>query len=748
MKPENLNIGDLLADRVPFSVPLYQRAYAWDRDEIDDFIDDLTVLYEARVANPERLRRHFFGGMVSVHRFVPGSKTGGVFEVVDGQQRLATFVLTIALILRTYRKIGAQAAKETDEDTEKAAKSSLDVDTFNFLRYRAVDEAGNTIEPVRLTMSKADAVYFERLIEGRPPAWKRDSQKRLKDAARRLEKGLIAPIVDNKDLTARAKWSRLQALLSGITEDCYLIHIVSTERNEAYRLFAILNDRGRSLSVGDLLRTLSLELLESHPALQSQAEEHWNAILAVSPNDVDDFLRAFYASVVGKRASKRELLDQYRDHFFDFRTPLTFEQAQTITDTVERLNNEAQAYRLISDGLWPYEPSTAGVWQQDRLMRLIKVLRREICVPLLMSVYRELDERRFIAAVELLERLDFRYLIAGGHAGSLGDKYYQQARLIREQGTSYDMATLRVDAEELVAKVAPDAVFAVNLVERMKYSAKSGASGQLRHFLTTYDDYSNWLASGGIGRPTTDRLFRWDLAEIQIEHIYPQNPAVRIPELEELKHDVGNLSFWAPGENKLASNALFDAKRQQYAGSRVGLNRDIAKENAWDAEHLIARRHHLVDGALKIYQLSDTARAQAEATAPQAWLVYQAEESKYQDVEGVSYHYPNHIPNARQIGVGDFIACYRRSGSDNEVFGVGRVGGIRASAADAVLTYDRYMGIDPAVRFTDLGGDPRTNRQNAINRAPEGFVEATLAAAGDLAVDDLPEANSVTPTPV
>jgi hypothetical protein len=554
--------------------------------------------------------------------------------------------------------------------------------------------------------------------------------------------------MDDLELSARAKWARLQSMLGSITEDCYLIHIVSDERNEAYRLFAILNDRGRSLSVGDLLRTLSLELLETHPALQSQAEEHWNSILAVSPTDVDDFLRAFFASMVGRRASKRELFDQFRENFFNFRAPLTFEQAQQVTDAVERLNEEARAYRLISDGIWPYESPTAGAWQQDRLTRLIKVLRREICVPLLMSVFDKLDERRFIAVVELLERLDFRYLIAGAHAGSLGDRYYKQAQLIREQGNAYELVTLRSDAEELVAKAAPDAVFAVNLVERMKYSAKSGASAQLRHFLTTFDDYANWLAMGGEGEPVTDRLFRWDLAEIQVEHIYPQNAAVRIPELEEVKHDLGNLSFWAPGENKLASNAPFDAKRRQYADSRVSLNRDIAKEETWDRDRLIARRHRLVEGALKIYQLSDTARAAAEATANRAWLVYQADDSKYDDVEGVSYHYPKHIPNARQITVGDLIVCFRRAGSENEVFGIGHVTDIRQATADSVLSYDRYLRIDPAIRFADLGGDPRSNRQNAINRAPEGFVEATLAAAGDFTIDDLPEAKAATPSPV
>jgi hypothetical protein len=738
MKPENLSIGSLLADRVPFSVPLYQRAYAWEREEIEDFVEDLLILHDRRMAHPESPKSHFFGGMVSVHKFVPGSRTGGMYEVVDGQQRLATFVLTIALILRAYRRIAQQAGKEGDEEIEKQAKSSLEVDTFNYLRYKAVDESGNKLEPLRLTLSKADAVYFERLVDGRAPKPERDSHKRLRDAARRLDRSLVNPILESAT-PAREKWQRLQGLLSSIIEDCNLIHIVSTERNEAYRLFTILNDRGRSLSEGDLLRTISLELLERHPALQGQAEEHWDAILAVSTNEVDDFLRGYYASVVGERASKRELFDQFRDHFFNFKAPLGFDQAQQIADTVERLKEESQTYQRISDGVWPYEPAHASEWQQDRLLRLIKVLRREICVPLLMAVFQTLDERRFVDVVQLLEHFDFRYLIAGGHAGSLGDRYYRQAKLIRVQGAGYDLAALRSDAEELVAKAAPDAVFAVNLAERLKYSVRSGTNALLRHFLTTSDDYATWLDNGGEGRPATDQLFKWSLGQIHVEHIYPQNSAVRDPEMEDLKHDLGNLTFWAPGDNQVANNAPFVVKRQKYSESRVGLNRGIAQLPAWTPKQVVDRRRQLVDGALKIYALSPVASKTAEAQRRAAWLVYQADESRYQDIEGIAYHYPNHIANAKNVKPGDMLICFRPGETENEVIGVGRIGRLDGTSTESRAFYDRYLRIDPPLRFVDLGADPRANKQNAINRAADGLVEAILSKYGEVAADDLPE---------
>lgn len=742
MKPENLSIGSLLADRVPFSVPLYQRAYSWEREEIEDFIDDITVLLKQRLLDPDAPTSHFFGGMVSVHRIVSGSKTGGMYEVVDGQQRLATFVLTVALIVRSYKKIAKQAAREEDSQTEKQAKSSFDVDTFKYLRYNTVDEAGNKLEPLRLTLSKADAAYFERAVDGRPPMPERDSHKRIRDALRRLERGLLQPIVDDADLPARSKWQKVQALLSSITEDCNLIHIVSGDRNEAYRLFAILNDRGQRLGVGDLLRTVSLELLERHPALQQQAEADWDAILSVSTNDVDDFLRSYYASVIGERASKRELFDQFRKHFFDFRVPIGFDDARTTAEAVERLKTESQAYQRISEGVWPYEPAQASEWQRDRLWRLVKVLRREICVPLLMSVYRVLDERRFVHVVQMLEHFDFRYLVAGGHAGSLGDKYYSQAKLIRDQGPSYDLTSLRSAAEELVARVAPDAVFAVNLVERLKYSTRSGSNALLRHFLTTVDDYSGWIDGGAKGPPATDQLFKWSFGLIEVEHVYPQNSPNRDPEMEDVKHDLGNLTFWAPNDNKVASNAPFDVKRVKYADSRVLLNRQIALYEEWGPKQVVERRRRLVEAAQKIYALSANSTRADDAPGPASWLVYQAEKSVYEDIEGASYHYPNHIANARNVKALDTLICFRPGVGEHEVIGVARVGRIESDGTESRAYYDRYLRIDPPIRFVDIGGDPRTNMQNAINRAPEGLVEALLTKYGDLTTEDIPETAS------
>lgn len=75
------SIGDLFNNRNPFMIPKHQRAYSWEKDEVEAFCTDIK----------EISKEYFFGGVVSVHQLVSNSQ-GRTYKVVDGQQRLATFV--------------------------------------------------------------------------------------------------------------------------------------------------------------------------------------------------------------------------------------------------------------------------------------------------------------------------------------------------------------------------------------------------------------------------------------------------------------------------------------------------------------------------------------------------------------------------------------------------------------------------------------------------------------------------------
>ena len=70
--------------------------------EVEDFLNDLWKCYAARLAHSQR--HHLFGGVVSAEGPSPGSARR-LCELIDGQQRLATFVIFVNRLVAAYETI-------------------------------------------------------------------------------------------------------------------------------------------------------------------------------------------------------------------------------------------------------------------------------------------------------------------------------------------------------------------------------------------------------------------------------------------------------------------------------------------------------------------------------------------------------------------------------------------------------------------------------------------------------------------
>lgn len=103
-------------NQVTYEVPIYQRNYAWEDDEITALIQDV---YDSYLQNKNLTSKgtYFIGTLVSYH------KGDQVFEVIDGQQRLTTINLVL---------------------------SALGVNRQNKLTYRARNKSNQTISSIPL----------------------------------------------------------------------------------------------------------------------------------------------------------------------------------------------------------------------------------------------------------------------------------------------------------------------------------------------------------------------------------------------------------------------------------------------------------------------------------------------------------------------------------------------------------------------------------------------------------------------
>lgn len=86
-QPQFVTVRELFDGTREFRVPIYQRAYAWGKPEIETLIRDVVSVLE---------RPSYYIGSLVLHEARDVESDRPVFEVIDGQQRLTTLFITMA----------------------------------------------------------------------------------------------------------------------------------------------------------------------------------------------------------------------------------------------------------------------------------------------------------------------------------------------------------------------------------------------------------------------------------------------------------------------------------------------------------------------------------------------------------------------------------------------------------------------------------------------------------------------------
>jgi Protein of unknown function DUF262/Protein of unknown function (DUF1524) len=604
-------MGMLLEESHPFFVPMYQRAYAWET-EVSAFSEDISDL----VAGKPDQASHFFGGLVCIEHTDQALSRPHKHEIVDGQQRLATTILALARIMRAAEEIGA-SAKDAGETAAQQSAETLAADTrdrFIYWKHAIVAEGRTDVRP-RLQLSNADDGYFQALLKGQVKISERASHKLLKEAYNELYKTLISPATDSSK-TFQQRVVDLDRLRTAIIGQSHVILVVSDDRDRAYQLFSVLNDRGRSLEDADLLRSHTLEMLQGFDSEQTAAAATWDDILASPAKVVSDFLRAYYPSTQGERVGT-PMFKKLQEQYFPGGNCSKKSEADAVVAKIDELGEELATFVKLSKGEWPYAPSPEEVtaqkkvfaWNRDRLRRLIVTLRHELAVPLLLAAARSVDEKKFAELVYMLEVFAFRYKnVCGGHATPPSNVYYKEAvsvRASKSNGSSHGWLDLRKKLRDLIDKSASDAQFRTSLENGIRYDS-GGSKANIRELLTTLEEHSAWLAAGATGEPVPDKTMVFDLERVSIEHIYPRSPkqGQSDPQLAAVCNNIGNLTFFGPDENSTAGNLSFqDKKGTYYSHSRIQMTNDLAKLATWDIASFSTRTAQILDDACSVFKI-------------------------------------------------------------------------------------------------------------------------------------------------
>jgi len=597
--PTYAAVGQFFGYRPIYVIPKYQRGYAWDRLEIDDFVKDLGSCFQKRVAGGNQ--NHFFGGIVSVKKPVQGAVNQHSYELVDGQQRMATFTLLVSAMIKIYSTLLRQVTTAGDLVNKGIIENRIQDLKLRFVEFQQEINRITNVQEV-ITLSRSDRQFYKDLIGNQNPTPSRDSHHRIKYAYETIIQKLDAltnqPAINDK-------LDRLEIVKNIIDNDFSILHIVTYDKNEAYRLFQVLNDRGKNLTEGDLLRAKTLELLEAHPAQQDSVELLWDEILADKPSLTEDFLRWIYASHSGDRAGSSTLFDDFLTLFYPSHNSATTTavEAGSILSATQELRNEINHCRKLINGEWPLPLATPVTgWDRNRLALLIKELGHTLSMPLLLASCK-LDHVKLSDTVHMIEKFAFRYIIiTNQHATALANKYHEECLAIRTNPTGYNIASLRTKLQALQTQRANDGLFRASL-DSLIYKV-GGGNTPIKYFLLTIESFLRWYRAGATGTPQCmDKTVIYDFTDTTIEHVYPRNAQGVVVDatLEDLKNTIGNLTFLGPSDNLTGGNDSFNVKRPIFAASSVLMNREISQKTQWHTATVLARANELKDIALRIF---------------------------------------------------------------------------------------------------------------------------------------------------
>ncbi len=114
---EAYQLKDILATELSayYQIPIYQRPYQWTEENCEKLLDDLLSSYECYKESD-----YFCGSLVLIAIDTDSETNAKTYDVVDGQQRLSTFILLAKVLATLYDKDLNENCKVSRDFLEKS----------------------------------------------------------------------------------------------------------------------------------------------------------------------------------------------------------------------------------------------------------------------------------------------------------------------------------------------------------------------------------------------------------------------------------------------------------------------------------------------------------------------------------------------------------------------------------------------------------------------------------------------------
>lgn len=542
------SLAKIFSDDYVFTIPGYQRPYAWGKEQAQELLDDLLG---ALGAAPEQLSEaapYFLGSIVLIKGDASPEAT-----VVDGQQRLTTLTLLLSAVRATVQDLAVQTG------VTKRIYEHGDVVSATQARYR-------------LSLRERDREFFRQYMqhEGGLQALTALNAK-LPDAQARLRANAEVFM----DGLAKLAQPELVRLVQFIITRCYLVTVATPDLDSAYRIFGVLNSRGLDLSATDILKaeiigSISAELRDSYTQKWEDEEEDLGR---------DEFgdLFGHIRMVYRKAKPQGTLLKEFKEHVTPFQKPRLFLD--------EVLLPMAHAFGELRNADYASQKHAEQV--NEHLSWLNRLEFKDWVPPALTFFVRHRNEPD--AVLEFfrdLERLGYSMLVRKSGVNERIERFSALTGAI-EKGL------------DLAALTSP-----LQLTPIEQHETYAALGGPL------YDTHSPRALAILLLR--LDRLLSTVGASYQhnvvsVEHVMPQQPAPNsqwqnwVPDAQAHQrwvHRLGNLTLLSRNKNSAASNYEFEKKKTVYftkgGVSSFALTTQVLQHNTWTEDVMQTRQDEMM----------------------------------------------------------------------------------------------------------------------------------------------------------
>lgn len=615
-----------------FRIPDFQRGYAWGKDQWKELWEDLVNLPDGR--------SHYTG--VLTLKELPQSEIDRsdkeywlvedhsyrVYHIVDGQQRLTTFVIFLQAFIDLVKKLPEHANLPDEEiyvseslsvsevlskylykvkptgDRFRTYKFGYTVDdpSYQYLRSKIFDEPGmGSVEETFYTLNLRNAkLYFYQQLE---------------------------------ELHNQTGLEGLQSVYRKLTKRLLFNEYIIKDEFDVFVAFETMNNRGKKLSDLERLKNRLIYLttlyedgeldVADRKNLRQDINGAWGEVYhqlgrnEKHPLNDDDFLRAhwimyykysrktgrdyirfllderFTPQKVHKKTERKVDLDLPEEQRTDFEFDTQEnEDGETINEagTVSSVSLQPTEIRNYVDSLkesavhwfnsyYPYSAVGLSDTERQSLDRLNRV-GMGYFRPLVMAILKnETEEAKRIHIFKRIERFIFLvFRLTNSRANYGSSEFYTAAREIERRESEVSDIEEQLE-ERLFPYLNEDGSFRSDDFYSVLFKKFEGGSGfygwhGLRYFLYEYE--LSLFSQSRQKKVDWEDLLKTPDDKVSIEHIYPQTEtkywgqkfaAVRKKSRNNYQGSLGNLLLLSSAINSSLQNDSFEEKKQPKYGS-------------------------------------------------------------------------------------------------------------------------------------------------------------------------------------